>query len=76
VIVFFSNVFVCRLSALGFFDVGRSSLVGMLSTILTYLIILIQFDQGKEVYQLSNAFAYFYCVKTVKKHGYYLFLTI
>ena len=34
-----------RLTVLVLFDIGQSSLVGMFSTILTYLIILIQFDQ-------------------------------
>jgi len=33
------------MSALGFFSVGRENMVGLFSTMLTYLIILIQFDQ-------------------------------
>ncbi len=33
-------------SALGFFTVNRSTLTGLFSTIITYLIILIQFDQN------------------------------
>jgi hypothetical protein len=30
---------------MGFFPVGRESMVGLFSTMVTYLIILIQFDQ-------------------------------
>jgi hypothetical protein len=33
------------MSAMGFFSVGRENMVGLFSTMLTYLIILIQFDQ-------------------------------
>ncbi len=33
-------------TVLGFFTVNRSTLTGLLSTIITYLIILIQFDQN------------------------------
>jgi hypothetical protein len=33
-------------SAMGFFTVSRGTLTGLLSTILTYMIILIQFDQS------------------------------
>ncbi len=34
-----------RPTAMGFFPVGRESMVGLFSTMVTYLIILIQFDQ-------------------------------
>jgi hypothetical protein len=33
------------MSAMGFFSVGRENMVGLFSTMLTYLIIIIQFDQ-------------------------------
>jgi hypothetical protein len=40
-------------TALGFFGVNRGTLTGMLSTILTYMIILIQFNQTGQ--QFSQA---------------------
>jgi hypothetical protein len=47
------------MSALGFFSVGRENMVGLLSTMLTYLIILIQFDQVcEDTQQLDQVFAH------------------
>lgn len=37
----------CPFSALGFFNIERSTLTSLVSTILTYLIILVQFEQSK-----------------------------
>ena len=35
-------------SAYGFFNIERSTLTTMMATILTYLIILVQFDEGEK----------------------------
>jgi hypothetical protein len=39
---------------MGFFAVGRETLVGLFSTVVTYLIIIIQFDQVTMSSNCSN----------------------
>ena len=42
-----------RLNAMGFFELGRSTLTSVFSTIATYLFILIQFEQSDTTYKTS-----------------------